>query len=51
MKNDNVAFNTIGMDPSAPLAYAMGPEHHQTTMSTLGGHGCRLERLRYIPNF
>ena len=41
---DNVAVNTIGTEPNDPLAYAPGLEHHQRTMSKLGGQGGQLER-------
>ena len=33
---------TIGMDPSVPLAYTPGSEHHHPNMSMIGGHGIRL---------
>ena len=36
------------MEPNAPLAYAPGTELHWPIMSTLGGHGDRLEINIYI---
>ena len=30
---------TIGIEHNAPLAYALGSEHHHPIMSTLGVHG------------
>ena len=44
-KNDTVEFNTIGTEPSAPISYDTGLEHHHMTMSKLGGHVGRLERV------
>ena len=35
--------NTIGMESSAHLAYAMGSEHQRPIIIMLGGHGGRLE--------
>ena len=37
---------TIWTDPNAPLDYALGTEHYHPIMSTLEGHGDRLERDR-----
>ena len=34
------------MAPSDPLSYVPGSEHYHPTISTLGGHGGRLERDR-----
>ena len=36
-------FNTLGTEPSDPLAYGPGSEHHRPIMSIIGGHGGRLE--------
>ena len=36
---DNIANVTIEIEPNAPLAYAMGLEHHQPNMSTFGETG------------
>ena len=36
------------MEPSGPLAYALGLERHNPTMSTLWFHAGRLEREREI---
>ena len=33
----NIATNTLGMEPSAPLEYALGLEPHRFTMIILGG--------------
>ena len=37
-------LNTIGTNPSAPLASAPGFEPRHLTMSIIGGHGGLLER-------
>ena len=36
---DNVANATLGTEPNAPLAYALGLEHHHPIMSMLGEPG------------
>ena len=41
-----IIFNTLGTDPSAPLTYDTGSEHHRPTISMLEGHGGQLERER-----
>ena len=38
----NVANVILGMEPNAPLAYALVLELCHPIMSMLGGHGCRL---------
>ena len=43
---DTVANITLGKEHNAPLAYALGLEHHHMIMSTLGYHGSQLERDR-----
>ena len=45
---DNVAHVTLGTDPNAPLAYAMGLEIHHPIMSTLRDPGFGLEIYKYI---
>ena len=51
-KNDTASFNTIGMEPSASLAYPPVSEHHHPTISMIGGNGgcleIEVERERYI---
>ena len=36
-------FITIDMDPTSPLDYVPDTEHHHSIISTVGGHGGRLE--------
>ena len=40
---DNVANLTLGTEPNDTLSYALGLEHHQPIVSTLGDPGGRLE--------
>ena len=43
---DNLENITSGMDPNAPLAYALGLEHRHPISSTLGDTGSQLDRER-----
>ena len=46
MWEDNVANVTLGVEPNAPLAYALLLELHHPIVSTLGKHLGRLDRER-----
>ena len=39
MRTRQGVFNTLGLDPSATLAYATGLEHLRQTMIIIRGHG------------
>ena len=45
---NNEAHITLGMEPNAPLTYALILEHYQPIMSKLGDPGGRLEIYIYL---
>ena len=40
-------FNTLGKEPSTPLAYDLGLEHQHPTKSMIVGHGVLSEIVMY----
>ena len=42
----NVARNSLGTVPNAPLASDPGKEYHPPILGMLGAHGCQVKRER-----